>query len=231
MRRLSATSCCVLCGITCLGELALCPSCQFELAPNSPACLRCALALGLDSPSAGLCGQCQSNPPAFAHCYPIGDYSFPLRQMIARFKFQGHFNIGHVLSQMLARRLRPEFSGKAPDLLIPIPLHSARLRERGFNQSIEIVRHLSRHFGTPYAPNYCKRIRASKPQRGLSASERKANVQGIFKISPQAIRIKPRHIVIVDDVVTTMATVNAIACLLQKEGVERIDVACIARVS
>lgn len=151
--------------------------------------------------------------------------------MIARFKFHGRFSIGRALGQLLALRLAPAFSTAPPDALLPVPLHIGRLRQRGFNQSIEIARQLSHHFGIPYLPHYCQRIHASKPQRGLRAIARKKNVQGVFRIAPETLKHTPRHIVIVDDVVTTMATVQAIAYLLKKEGVERVDVACLARVS
>jgi len=151
--------------------------------------------------------------------------------MIVRFKFHGHFNIGRTLARLLAIQLMPVFSLSPPDAFLPVPLHTGRLRHRGFNQSIEIAKELSRHFGIPTIAPYCQRVRASKPQRGLSASERKVNLQGAFRILPKAIEKQPRHVVIVDDVVTTMATVKAIAYLLKKEGVEKIDVACIARVS
>lgn len=156
---------------------------------------------------------------------------FPLREMIARLKFQGRFSIGSSLGKLLALSLEPEFSETPPDILLPVPLHTGRLRLRGFNQSIEIARQLSDHFNVPVATRYCQRVRASIPQRGLSAAEREKNVQGIFRIASETMQSTPRHIVIVDDVVTTMATVKAIAYLLKKEGVERVDVACLARVS
>jgi ComF family protein len=231
MRLLSSLNSCLLCGANSPGNLALCTPCQAELPCIHSACLRCALALGPQSPTQRLCGQCSVDAPPFERCYPLGDYSFPLREMIARLKFHGRFSIGRVLGQLLALRLAPIFGATPPDLLLPVPLHTGRLRWRGFNQSIEITKQLSRHLGIPSAPRYCQRTRASKPQRGLSAAARKQNVQGIFRIAPEAIKTTPRHIVIVDDVVTTMATVKAIAYLLKKEGVERVDVACLARVS
>lgn len=231
MHLLSSASSCLLCGVCSPGNLALCVPCQGELPRIQSACLRCALALGPQPPSHGLCGQCSLDAPPFEHCYPLGDYEFPLREMIARLKFNARFSIGHALGQLLAQRLAPDFSAAPPDALLPVPLHTGRLRKRGFNQSIEIAQQLSRYFGIPTIPSYCQRVRASKPQRGLCATERKKNVQGIFRIAPEAMKNTPRHIVIVDDVVTTMATVKAIAYLLKKEGVERVDVACLARVS
>lgn len=231
MHLLSSTNSCLLCGASCSSMLALCAPCQAELPRVQSACRRCALALGPQPPRQRLCGQCSANPPPFEHCYALGDYEFPLRQLIARLKFHGRFSIGATLGQLLALRLAPVFRLTPPDALLPVPLHTGRLRQRGFNQSMEIARQLSGHLTVPIAPGYCQRVRASKPQRGLGAAARKKNVQGIFRIAAEAMHSTPRHIVIVDDVVTTMATVKAIAYLLKKEGVERVDVACLARVS
>ncbi len=231
MNLLSGANSCLLCGASSKGTLALCTPCLTEL-PNIPsACVCCALALGPDTTAQQLCGQCRVNPPPFEHCYPLGDYGFPLREMIAHLKFHGRFSIGRALGQLLAQRLAPVFRAAPPDALLPVPLHAARLRQRGFNQSIELAQQLSQYLDIPIALNYCKRLRASKPQRGLSATARKQNVKGVFRLEPEAMKGTPRHIVIVDDVVTTMATAQAIAYLLKKEGVERVDVACLARVS
>ena len=231
MHLLTGISSCLLCGARAPANLALCPPCQAELPSIQSACERCALTLGPQPPGERLCGQCSVDTPPFERCYPLGDYSFPLREMIARFKFHGRFSIGRALGQLLAQRLAPAFSVSPPDVLVPVPLHKSRLRLRGFNQSMEIAQQLSRHLGIPIALGYCQRVHASKPQRGLRADARRKNVQGVFRIAPEAINQPPRHIVIVDDVVTTMATAKAIAYLLKKEGVERVDVACLARVS
>lgn len=231
MHLLFNSSSCLLCGAGCPGSIAICTSCQAELPSIQSACHRCAVALGPEAPRQRLCGQCSVNPPPFERCYPLGDYSFPLREMIARLKFHAHFSIGRALGQLLAQRLAPVLEATPPDILLPVPLHLGRLRQRGFNQSIEIAQQLSHYFGIPTLPQYCQRVRPSQPQRGLSAAARAKNVQGIFRIAPEAIHSRPRHIVIVDDVVTTMATVKAIASLLKKEGVERVDIACLARVS
>lgn len=224
-------SSCILCGATLNSRVSLCQSCEQGLPVIEAACQRCGLALGAHGSATALCGQCISHPPPFAHCYALGSYEFPFRELIAGFKFHGRFNLGKVLAQLLAQRLKLAYGDSPPDALLPVPLHVGRLRDRGFNQSIEIARCLSRHLGVPSCPLYCRREHASKPQRGLSATERMRNVKGIFTLVPQVMPIKPRHITIVDDVVTTMATVKAIACLLQSEGIERVDIACLARVS
>lgn len=231
MHSLASANCCLLCGTSSVSELALCAPCQGQIPNIQSACVRCALALGPQPPETHLCGQCTIAPPPFEHCYSLGDYAFPLREMIAHLKFHGRFSISRTLGHLLAQRLAPVFGDTPPDALLPVPLHSGRLRKRGFNQSMEIARQLSVHLNIPIAPAYCQRVRASKPQRGLSATARKKNVQGVFRIAPQTMKGTPRHIVIVDDVVTTMATVQAITYLLKKEGVERVDVVCLARVS
>lgn len=228
---LSGANSCVLCGASATGEFALCAPCQADLPRIESSCLRCALSLGPSPPNQRLCGQCSVAPPPFDRCYPLGDYVFPLRELVAHLKFHGRFSIGRALGHLLAQRLAPRYGATPPDALLPVPLHTARLRMRGFNQSLEIARQLSHHLHIPVVRGYCERVRASVPQRGLSAAARKKNVQGAFRLVPEAMKNTPHHIVIVDDVVTTMATVQAIAYLLKREGVERVDVACLARVS
>ncbi len=113
-----------------------------------------------------------------------------------------------------------------PDSFVPVPLHHTRLRRRGFNQSLEIARVLSRRLGTPFDARCLKRIRASVPQTALPAKQRLQNPKGTF-----ALRRAPRgrSIAIVDDVMTTGATANEAARVLRKAGVEHVEVWVAAR--
>lgn len=219
---------CLLCAQISSDEIALCPACQGALPRMGDCCARCAIALPAITLN-GLCGNCLFDPPAFDHCFSLGPYEYPLRELISRFKFQGSFSCGAALAQLLAMQLEPHWQTQCPTLLLPVPLHPSRLRGRGFNQSGELARILARHFPTQMTQTLCQRIRATPSQKGLSAQERASNLRGAFSIGEW----KPawRHVAIVDDVVTTMSTVNEIARLLKKRGAERVDVVSLARVN
>ena len=113
-----------------------------------------------------------------------------------------------------------------PELLLPVPLHPKRLRERGFNQALEIARPLGRRFQIPVEARACRRIRATRPQSELALAERRGNLRGAFAVRGA---LTARHLAIVDDVVTTGATVSALARVLLRQGVQRVDVWAVAR--
>lgn len=113
-----------------------------------------------------------------------------------------------------------------PQLLIPVPLHPKRYRERGFNQAIEISRHLSSNLNIPLAMNLCVRHRITPPQTSLGKKERKTNLRNAFRL---AAPIATDHVAIIDDIVTTGATVTELTKTLKKAGVKRTEIWCIAR--
>jgi ComF family protein len=113
-----------------------------------------------------------------------------------------------------------------PDLLLPMPLHPQRLQERGFNQAAEIARHLGRRLAIPCDNNACRRIRPTPPQAGLSLRERLRNLRGAFDCSHD---LSGRSVALVDDVMTTGASLNALAGAVKQAGAERVDCWVIAR--
>ncbi len=178
------------------------------------------------------CGQCLLLPPAFDACLALFKYEYPVRELISNYKFQAGFAVGRALANLLANTIATHHQKRdTPQLLLPVPLHKARLRERGFNQSTELARCIGRHNKIPVAATICRRIKATPPQKGLSALERSKNLRGAFALSTADIPSHINHVAIVDDVVTTMVTVDSIARLLRNAGIERIDVYCLARVS
>jgi ComF family protein len=114
-----------------------------------------------------------------------------------------------------------------PQVLIPVPLHLTRLRQRGYNQSLELAKVIAKHTGIPIAFQACKRIRNTPPQTSLSGKQRQTNVKGAFEI----IKIAPdwQHIALIDDVMTTGSTVAELARVFREAGVERVDIWCCAR--
>ncbi len=223
---------CILCGNCTTAEIALCSECALDLPCPAYVCKRCGIDLGPTAAPHGYCGLCLSEPPSFDRCIAGFSYEFPIRELIAEFKFQGGFAEGRTLARLLAERAKRAFeTGGRPQRLLPVPLHVSRLRERGFNQSIEVARVIGHHCGIAVDTTYCRRSRATPSQKGLSAAERAVNLRHAFTLHGECAEGKLRHVAIVDDVVTTMTTVDTLARVLRKAGVERIDILCLARVS
>lgn len=150
------------------------------------------------------------------------DYSTPIDGLIRHFKFHGQLDAGH----LLARLCEPVFEDSRPMALVPVPLHLRRLRQRGFNQSLELARYWGRRRALPILSGALVRHRETAVQSSLSAAERETNVQGAFRIEQPL----PAHVALVDDVFTTGATCGAVRDALLAAGVKRVDVWCLARV-
>lgn len=214
---------CVLCGDPGSRDRDLCSACSEALPVRRHACLRCGVNLTADSDA--VCGQCQQTPPFFDRTVAAFSYEEPVRHLIQGLKFHRRYAYGRVLGALLADRLA-QCLARQPDCIIPVPLHTLRYRERGFNHATEIAREISRRFRLPIDLKTACRSRATQPQVGLSAEERRNNIRRAFRI----MRPCPaRHVAILDDVVTTGATVNDLAKLLKNHGVETVDVWACAR--
>lgn len=150
------------------------------------------------------------------------DYHDPIDGLIRHFKFHGQLDAGH----LLARLCEPVFEDSRPMALLPIPLHVRRLRQRGFNQSLELARYWGRRRALPALSGALLRQRETAVQSSLSATERESNVRGAFQVKKSL----PAHVALVDDVFTTGATCGAARDVLLAAGVQRVDVWCLARV-
>lgn len=153
--------------------------------------------------------------------------------MIKHFKDQGAFAPARCLGKMLTASFSQYYLelGQQPDWLAPVPLHAQRLRQRGFNQSLWMARAIQRQCGIPVLLRCCSRHASTHQQRGLRAQQRQLNMQGMFSAGRDAHLTAGRHIAIIDDVVTTTATVNAMSQVLRQHGAARIDVWALARVN
>jgi ComF family protein len=145
--------------------------------------------------------------------------------LIKALKFQGRLTVARLLGDWLSEALADR-SNPLPQAIIPVPLHAARMRERGFNQALEIARPIARRLGIPMLPNAVSRIRHTAPQMGLDARTRRSNIHGAFIVS-QPIQLQ--HVAILDDVVTTASTVAEIAKVLRTAGVQEITIWACAR--
>lgn len=214
---------CLLCGAPGADGLDLCPGCLRSLPWNHACCTRCAAPL---APAvSGICGQCLKHPPAFDAALTPLLYRPPLDWLLQGYKFNRRLAPGRLLSGLLERHLVRHLDA-VPDLILPVPLHPARLRERGYNQALELARPLARALEVPLAAGLARRIRATATQSLLPAEERRRNVRGAFEL---ARPLRARHVAIVDDVVATGSTVGELARLLRRAGAERVDVWAVAR--
>ena len=216
---------CVLCGAPGTCGLDLCAGCLEDLPHNHHACSRCAHPLPWDLQATGVCGTCQGQPPPQDASHIPFLYQDAIPSLVIGAKFHGRLNLARLLGLCLARSLRQEGISR-PDIILPVPLHPQRMRERGYNQALEIARALSRELAIPVDPSLCARLRATPPQVGLEREERRHNVRGAFGvIGPVAAR----HLVILDDVVTTGGTAGELARVLRQAGAARIDLWAVAR--
>ena len=215
-----------MCGATIRDGTGLCRDCRNELPWLINACIRCARPLYSADPTA-TCGHCQRQPPAFDRAIALFHYRPPIDHLVKRFKFAQELAVGSLLSGLLAARLSRR-GGSLPGRILPVPLHPARLRERGFNQATEIARLIGGRLGIAVDDRSCRRKRDTDAQSLLSANARRVNLRNAFTVhrTPDAA-----HIAIVDDVMTTGHTVNELARVLKQAGVASIEVWVLARAS
>lgn len=215
---------CALCLAPDPSDLHLCRDCRTDLPWLETGCPRCALPLSAPGQP---CGHCQTQPPGFERSFDrtvaLFQYAPPIDHLIQQFKFGQGLHLARLFAALLAERLR---DSARPDCIIPVPLHPNRQRARGFNQALEIARPLARHLGCALDYQSCRRARATPAQSLLHATQRRRNLRGAFTLTHP---LGARHVALVDDVMTTGSTLNALAETLRASGVEMIDVWVCAR--
>jgi ComF family protein len=214
---------CVVCGGDGAEGLDLCGLCRAALPWNTPACRRCGLPLAGEG-AQRVCGLCQLAPPPLARVQCPLHYAFPVDRLLPRLKFHGDLAAGELLVTLAAWALDPE---DRPAALVPVPLHPSRLRQRGYDQALEIARAFARQGGPPVRADALRRVRATAAQTTLDARARRANLGGAFAV--RAGIALPAHVALVDDVMTTGATLHECARVLLAAGVARVDAWCLAR--
>jgi ComF family protein len=211
-----------------------CPGCLQGVIPISPPlCPRCGVMFEGRSGSDHLCGRCLQQPPSFHMARAAFLYDRSLIDVIHCFKYKGKIQLAAPLGSLLWQAYLRFWGQQRPDAILPVPLHAGRLRERGFNQAELLVRKWSKLPGgadaPPVAGGVLRRSRATPSQAGLGRRERETNIRGAFMVR-QPERISGRHLLLVDDVVTTGATAGECARLLLASGAARVDVLTLARV-
>lgn len=191
-------------------ESLLCAACDADLPRLGPElCPRCAL----DSPGGQLCGRCLAQPPHYDATFAVLAYAFPADVLVQALKFRGELALSSLFGRLLADRI----THQSVDRVIAVPLSPARLRERGYNQSVEIARHVLR---AKLDLHTCQRTRDAPAQMGLPFDERRRNVRGAFQCTRSLIG---ERVAVVDDVMTTGATLDEVAKVLKGAGASRVE--------
>jgi len=194
---------------------------QVQWLDGGPTCSRC----GRPDPDGELCPQCRRSPPELDALRSAAFFTGPLREAVHAFKYTGRTDLAEPLAGLMAT-----FWQRAPlpaDVVVPVPLHPARERERGFNQAASLARAFAAQVGLPLAAGGLVRVRDTPPQVGLNAQERQANVRGAFRAGPEPL--PGRRLLIIDDVCTTGATLEACAAALLAAGCDAVYALTLAR--
>lgn len=215
---------CIFCGDKGFRDLDICPGCFHDLQHNHHCCYRCGEHFDAANAVAQLCGRCLKNPPSFDETHAPFRYDSAMRHLITQLKFHRNYKNARLLAGLLAEHVA--VVSKLPECIIPVPLHPNRYRQRGFNQSLEIARHLGKQLTIPVNFNSCIRSRDTSHQSELPAKQRRNNMKRAFDL---AATISYRHVAIIDDVMTTGATVDALAAALKRHGVAKVDIWVCAR--
>jgi ComF family protein len=208
---------CCLCGISVgNGGVPVCGDCAGELPRHDmPACPCCAL----PTPEGQICGRCLHAPPAFDSTYALYGYVFPADVLVRTFKYRHRLSLARFFAGEVS--VLPEV-----DVVIPMPLHPRRLSERGFNQALEIARPLARAAGLPLERGGVARSRHTPPQAGFDREDRLANPRGAFACRR---RFDGLRVLVIDDVMTTGASLDALACCLKAGGAVAVHNFVLAR--
>ena len=206
----------------------LCLRCYKNLPWSKFACQRCALPLKSDH--AKICGACSKREFSFEQAIAPFQFEGFIREAVYQFKFNQKLNQGKLLAQLLLHHIETK-EIQIPDVIIPVPLHKKRLRQRGYNQALEIARIICKYFDCDLSYESIYRNRDTSIQMELPAKQRYKNVKNAFSLTEDSSNLKNKYVCIVDDVMTTGNTVNEVAKCVRKADARRIGVWCVARVA
>lgn len=214
---------CALCGANDGG--LLCAPCQERYFGRATLrCERCAIDL---SSLSTLCGHCAAHVPAFDASFAAATYEAPVDALVQALKFGEQLPLASALARLLLRAVPKEAIADA-DLMLAVPLSADRLAARGFNQAHEIAKSIARSWRLPLMTEACLRVRDTEPQSALSPDRRRDNMRGAFAVSRRE-SIRGRHVLVVDDVMTTGHTLDALAACLKRNGATRVTNIVFAR--
>lgn len=217
--------CCALCGDT-TGKDVLCEACIAQFFTRRSA--RCPVCAAAVSAHNQVCGNCLSAQPAFDATFVACDYEPPIDHLVQDLKFNARLALAPMFARLLAQSFKPH--GIHADCITGVPLSASRLALRGFNQAMEIARPLARAFAIPLAPQLCLRVRDTDAQAGLPLAQRQINMRDAFALSMQGrAAVLHKHVIVVDDVMTTGHTLHELAACLKRHGAARVTNLVFAR--
>jgi ComF family protein len=210
------------------GALHICPACREEMPMvGSPLCPVCGipfLGAGEDHP----CEACLTDPPSFDAARAALLYEGPCRDLVHAFKYRNKTHLRRPLALLTMEGVSEFVASRAPDLIVPVPLHVRRLRSRGFNQAVLLGDLLAREWKLPLARRALRRIRWTEPQINLAAHERRDNVKGAFAVADPAA-VAGKRVLLVDDVLTTGSTAEECSRVLKRAAAAEVTVITVAR--
>lgn len=211
------------------GKFPVCPTCSSRIKfIKSPLCTCCGIPYYGADISNHLCGDCSISKPAFIAARAVCHYETTVLEAIHNFKYKGEIASGKILGRLMASYDYPDIDIRNFSLVMPVPLHSKRLRERGFNQAVILAREIAGMFTIPLDFLTIKRYIHTEPQIHLGKKERASNVRGAFNVTKQD-RVRKQKIVLVDDVYTTGSTVKECCRVLMENNAEEVAVLTLAR--
>jgi ComF family protein len=210
------------------GEQGFCSNCLSKIRwIEPPFCSICGIPFISQEVENHPCGTCATHRKYFTMARAWGAYEGSLQEAIHRWKYEGKTHLTPFFAEWMAEKLNCYWGHDPLDLLIPVPLHAQRLRERGFNQVLLLVKELSRRTGIPYQKTILRKKKATLPQVNLSGTEREKGLKGAFQVTGKK-ELEGKSVLLVDDVYTTGATVNECSKVLLRGGAKRVDVLTLA---
>ncbi len=221
---------CIACAAATGEAQALCPECWRGMGfIERPYCERLGTPFDVDLGGPLISPAAMADPPVFERARAVCRYDETARELVQRLKYGDRADLALSMGRMMAHA-GSELLAEA-DMIVPVPLHRFRLWTRRFNQAALLAQAITRHQGVPLALNVLARVKRTKPQVGLTKAQRGENLQGAFKVPPSVKpQLEGKHIVLVDDVLTTGATANASARALLRAGASQVDLLTFARV-
>ena len=220
---------CLLCGQSLPidhSKQSFCRDCLTSLTTLSPAHCPCCAQPFPDSTSIHLCGNCLKRPPAFSIVHAAGLYQDGIKDAVHRLKYRNQVNLARPLGQLLGKVVEAAAGDFVPDSIVPVPLHPDRLRQRGYNQALEVARPIAQQLNVSIDTGLLQRVRRTPPQQGLSAIERRSNLRNAFDLTTAP---SVKRILLVDDVMTTGETVRECCRTLLVGGIREVQVAVVGR--
>ncbi len=219
---------CPFCDRVTATQQEICLKCRTKIRKiTEPLCKKCGKPL--DNERMEYCMDCQKSQPAFVQGKALWIYEKKVKNSIYRFKYQNKREYAFVYAKELAETCGEWIRRKQIDLIVPVPLHKERKRSRGYNQAEILAKELGRYLGIPVSTKLLVRVKNTKPQKLLSAAERKNNLKKAFKTVENIVQLKHiRHILVVDDIYTTGSTLNSAALALMEAGVTEVYTCCIS---